>query len=331
MDWGAVFSNSALELISPTTAAYAIAALGLAIHFGYTGLLNFGQAGFMLLGAYGFAIPAIEFDAPVWVSVLTGIGLSVIFALILGIPTLRLRADYLAIVTIAAAEILRLTVTSGALQDFTGSANGLGQFQQNINALNPFPASVGGETRYGFGPFIFDQRQWFFLVIAWICVAILAFVTWLLMRSPWGRVLKGIREDEDAVRSLGKNVYSYKMQSLILGGVYGTIAGMLFVLPRAVVPSYFQPSLTFFVYAILLLGGAATILGPIAGSMIFWVLISFFSGFTARAVEAGWLPFMSDVQAGQLRFILVGIAIMLIVIYRPQGIFGNKKELSFVK
>ena len=121
------------------------------------------------------------------------------------------------------------------------------------------------------------------------------------------------------------------MQSLILGGVYGTLAGMMFVLPRAVVPGYFQPSLTFFIYAILLLGGAATIFGPIVGSMIFWVLISLFSGFMARAVEAGWLPFMSQVQAGQLRFILVGVAIMLIVIYRPQGIFGNKKELSFVK
>jgi neutral amino acid transport system permease protein len=160
---------------------------------------------------------------------------------------------------------------------------------------------------------------------------VFAVITWLIMRSPWGRVIKGIREDEDAVRALGKNVYSYKMQSLILGGVYGTLAGMIFILPRSVVPANYQTSLTFFIYAILLLGGAATILGPVIGSMIFWVLLSFFSGFVARAVEAGWLPFMSQVQAGQLRFILVGVAIMLIVIFRPQGIFGNKKELAFVK
>jgi branched-chain amino acid transport system permease protein len=155
--------------------------------------------------------------------------------------------------------------------------------------------------------------------------------TWQIMRSPWGRVIKGIREDEDAVRALGKNVYSYKMQSLILGGVYGTIAGMIFALPRAVVPSNYQTSLTFFIYAILLLGGAATIFGPVVGAMIFWVLLSFFSGFISRAVEAGWLPFMTSIQAGQLRFIVVGVAIMLIVIFRPQGIFGNKKELAFVK
>jgi neutral amino acid transport system permease protein len=102
-------------------------------------------------------------------------------------------------------------------------------------------------------------------------------------------------------------------------------------MPRAVVPSYFQPTLTFFIYAILLLGGAATILGPILGSIVFWVLLSFFSGFVARAVEAGWLPFMTQVQAGQLRLILVGVAIMLIVVFMPQGILGNKKELAFVK
>ncbi|RXZ87621.1 branched-chain amino acid ABC transporter permease [Agromyces atrinae] len=326
MDWGAIFGNAAVELISPTTAAYALAALGLAIHFGYTGLLNFGQAGFMLLGAYGYAIPALKLGWPVWACILVALSASVIFALILGIPTLRLRADYLAIVTIAAAEVLRLIFTTNTFAPVTGSANGLSEYQTGILAFNPFPPG-----RYGFGPWVFDNRVWFFLVIAWVLVIIFAIFTWLLMRSPWGRVLKGIREDEDAVRSLGKNVYAYKMQSLILGGVFGTVAGMLFVLPRAVVPSYFQPSLTFFIYAILLLGGAATILGPILGSIVFWVLLSFFSGFIARAVEAGWLPFMTQVQAGQLRFILVGLAIMLIVVFMPQGLLGNKKELAFVK
>ncbi|NYD66828.1 branched-chain amino acid transport system permease protein [Agromyces atrinae] len=326
IDWGAIFGNAAVELISPTTAAYALAALGLAIHFGYTGLLNFGQAGFMLLGAYGYAIPALKLGWPVWACILVALSASVIFALILGIPTLRLRADYLAIVTIAAAEVLRLIFTTNTFAPVTGSANGLSEYQTGILAFNPFPPG-----RYGFGPWVFDNRVWFFLVIAWVLVIIFAIFTWLLMRSPWGRVLKGIREDEDAVRSLGKNVYAYKMQSLILGGVFGTVAGMLFVLPRAVVPSYFQPSLTFFIYAILLLGGAATILGPILGSIVFWVLLSFFSGFIARAVEAGWLPFMTQVQAGQLRFILVGLAIMLIVVFMPQGLLGNKKELAFVK
>ncbi|MFT2815288.1 branched-chain amino acid ABC transporter permease [Leifsonia sp. A12D58] len=326
MDWGAIFNNAAVELISPTTAAYALAALGLAVHFGYTGLLNFGQAGFMALGAYGYAISILTFGFPVWGAVLVGIGASVIFALILGIPTLRLRADYLAIVTIAAAEIVRLLFTTNTFERVTGSANGLSGYKDGFAALNPIP-----DGTYGIGPFTYNAYDWWLRIVAWTIVILACLFTWQLMRSPWGRVIKGIREDEDAVRALGKNVYSYKMQSLILGGVYGTIAGMIFILPRAVVPSNYQTSLTFFVYAILLLGGAATILGPVIGSMIFWVLLSFFSGFIARAVEAGWLPFMTSIQAGQLRFILVGFAIMLIVIFRPQGIFGNKKELAFVK
>ncbi len=326
IDWIAIFSNAAQELISPTTAAYALAALGLAIHFGYTGLLNFGQAGFIALGAYGYAISTLSFGFPVWASVLVGVGASVIFALILGIPTLRLRADYLAIVTIAAAEILRLIFTTNTFDALTGSASGLQGYKDGFAALNPIPPGT-----YGFGPFTYNAYDWWIRIVGWTLVVVFALLTWLIMRSPWGRVIKGIREDEDAVRALGKNVYSYKMQSLILGGVYGTLAGMVFIMPRAVVPANYQTSLTFFIYAILLLGGAATILGPIIGSMIFWVLLSFFSGFIARAVEAGWLPFMSQVQAGQLRFILVGVAIMLIVIFMPQGIFGNKKELAFVK
>lgn len=326
IDWIAIFSNAAQELISPTTAAYALAALGLAIHFGYTGLLNFGQAGFIALGAYGYAISTLSFGFPVWAAVLVGVGASVIFALILGIPTLRLRADYLAIVTIAAAEILRLIFTTNTFDAITGSASGLQGYKDGFAALNPIPPGT-----YGFGPFTYNAYDWWIRIVGWALVVIFAVITWLIMRSPWGRVIKGIREDEDAVRALGKNVYSYKMQSLILGGVYGTLAGMIFIMPRAVVPANYQTSLTFFIYAILLLGGAATILGPIVGAMIFWVLLSFFSGFISRAVEAGWLPFMSQVQAGQLRFILVGVAIMLIVIFMPQGIFGNKKELAFVK
>ena len=326
MDWGSILGNAAGELISPTTAAYALAALGLAVHFGYTGLLNFGQAGFMALGAYGYAISTLSFGFPVWAAMLVGIGASVIFALVLGIPTLRLRADYLAIVTIAAAEIVRLLFTTNTFEPITGSANGLSGYKGGFADLNPIP-----EGTYGFGPFEYNAYDWWLRIVAWAIVILACLFTWQIMRSPWGRVIKGIREDEDAVRALGKNVYFYKMQSLILGGVFGTIAGMIFVLPRAVVPSNYQTSLTFFVYAILLLGGAATILGPVIGSMIFWVLLSFFSGFIARAVEAGWIPFMSSIQAGQLRFILVGVAIMLIVIFRPQGIFGNKKELAFVK
>ena len=124
MDWSRILTNVAGEIFAPTTAAYALGAIGLNIHFGLTGLLNMGQAGFMLLGAYGFAIATIA-GWPLWAAVLVAMAAAAVFALILGIPTLKLRGDYLAIVTIAAAEIVRLVGRSTALTEITGASSGL--------------------------------------------------------------------------------------------------------------------------------------------------------------------------------------------------------------
>jgi neutral amino acid transport system permease protein len=326
MDWGQILSNTVVWLISPESIAYGLAALGLAVHFGYTGLLNFGQAGFMAIGAYSYAISILSFGLPWWVGILIGIVASTVFAFILGIPTLRLRADYLAIVTIAAAEIVRLLFTTQVFDEFTNSADGLGNYHQGFRDANPIP-----EGTYGFGPFTFNENGWWVRIFGIALLVIAALIVWLIMRSPWGRVLKGIREDEDAVRALGKNVFSYKMQSLVIGGAFGALGGVVLALPSAVVPSVYVTSLTFFLYTILLLGGAATVFGPIVGSIVFWVIMAFLSNVLPALVNVGALPFMNTIQASTLRFILVGAALMLIVIFRPQGIFGNKKELTFVK
>jgi branched-chain amino acid transport system permease protein len=151
------------------------------------------------------------------------------------------------------------------------------------------------------------------------------------MRSPWGRVLKAIREDEDAVRSLGKNVYSYKMQSLVLGGVLGSLAGFILALGRAAVqPDSFGTETTFFAYTVLILGGAARVFGPVIGAMIFWLVLSLTDNMLNQAVDNGVISasVMNNTQVGQVRFMLVGIALMLLMIYRPQGIFGDKRELA---
>ncbi|WP_426998596.1 branched-chain amino acid ABC transporter permease [Pseudarthrobacter sp. N5] len=321
MDFGFILSSAAGELFSPTTAAYALAALGLAVHFGYSGLLNFGQAGFMAVGAYGFAVSTLTFHVPFFVALLISVACSAVFALLLGIPTLRLRADYLAIVTIAAAEIVRYIVTTNQLTAVTGSANGLAAFEGGFYSMNPFPeGSYMG----------MNNRDFFIRIAGWGLVAVCCVLVWLLMRSPWGRVLKGIREDENAVRSLGKNVYSYKMQALIIGGVLGALAGMIFTLPRgAVQPANYGTELTFFLYTCLLLGGLATVLGPVIGAMIFWVVLSLTQSLLFGLIESGTVTWLTTVQAGQLRFIFVGIALMLLMVFRPQGVFGNKKELAF--
>ena len=322
MDFGNIFLLALGEFATPTTAAYALAALGLAVHFGYSGLLNFGQAGFMAVGAYGFAISTLSFKAPFVVALIVALLCAVVFALLLGIPTLRLRADYLAIVTIAAAEIIRYIVTTNTLFKVTGSADGLSSFQREFDSFNPFPPGT-----YIFG---WSERDLYVRIVSWLVVVLCAVTIWLLMRSPWGRVLKGIREDENAVRSLGKNVYAYKMQALVIGGLLGALAGLVFTLPRgSVQPANYSTDLTFFLWTVLLLGGMSTVLGPIVGAMIFWVVLSLTQSMLAGLIESGAVTFISTVQAGQLRFILVGIALMLLMIYRPQGVFGNKKELAF--
>jgi ABC-type branched-subunit amino acid transport system permease subunit len=336
-----VLLGSLGNLISAESAAYALAAIGLGIHFGYAGLLNFGQAGFMAIGAYGFAIftrfvdPTTQFGWPPALSLVAGILVavlcSVVFALILGIPTLRLRGDYLAIVTIASAEIVRFVARTQDLTEVTGGSQGIRgtDYKGDVNAANPF-AGDGFLSGLAVGPLesLGTNNGWYTL-LSWILVIVAVVLVWGLMRSPWGRVIKGIREDEDAVRSLGKNVYSYKMQALVLGGVMGAIAGILFIFPRAVQPDSFATTLTFNVWTALLLGGAATVLGPVLGGVLFWFLLSFVRGLIGELHGLGLFGTMSASQAGQLAFVAVGVALVVLVIFRPQGIMGNKKELSF--
>ena len=328
MDWSSILSNTAAALFGIPTIAYALAALGLALHFGFGGLLNFGIAGFMAIGAYGYVISSLSFGWPWYIGMLVGVGGSVIFAIILGVPTLRLRGDYLAIVTIAAAEILRLLFLTTAFDDYTGSADGLSGYHTSFRDTNPFKDIEG---TVGFGPWQYNATELWNLTFALIILVVVIILLWALVRSPWGRVIKGIREDEDAVRALGKNVFAYKMQALIIGGVFGALGGIVLALPSAVNPGVYVTSLTFFVWTALLLGGAATIFGPVLGSLFYWVIMTFLGSALPALAESGALGFISSQQASVIRFILVGVGLMLLVIYRPQGIMGDKRELTFVK
>jgi neutral amino acid transport system permease protein len=326
MDWANIAENALRASIGLDTVIYALAAIGLNVHFGYTGLLNFGQAAFLGVAAYGVAITVAIAGLPFWLGILVGLAGAVVLALLLGIPTLRLRADYLAIVTIAAAEIFRLFMRSASLRNQTGGSSGLSNFSQGFYDLNPL--SPGS---YGFGWFTFNARDSWVLLVGWSLIVLSCLVVWLLMRSPWGRVIRSIREDEQAVRSLGKNVYAYKMQSLVIGGVLGSLAGFMLALGRASVqPDLYSTALTFFAYTVLILGGAARVLGPVVGAAVFWVVLSLTDNVLNQAISAGYISssIMSTVQVGQVRFILVGVALMLLMIYRPQGIFGDRKELA---
>jgi ABC-type branched-subunit amino acid transport system permease subunit len=383
----AILNGMLREAISPQTAAVAVAAIGLNIHFGFTGLINIGQSAFMLLGAYGFAI-SIGHGIPLVVAVLIGFAAALVFAIVLGAPTLKLRGDYLAIVTISAAEIIRYVGRSSLLTDFTGAAQGLqgksyrdpftnlsffGNGNLTISEFNYLDvaggaawlrvvlwlvtlglvvlavvlargsALTGAVKRLAVGVlavlavallfFLFPANYqstgvngWWVRFIAWLIVGASLLVVFLLVRSPWGRLLRGIREDEDAIRSLGKNVFAIKMQALIIGGMFGALGGMLYVLPSSVQPDSMGRSLTFFCYTALLIGGAATIFGPVLGSIIFYS-----ARIMIKGIANGYVPdsIMNGQQTEQFSYIVVGVALMLIVIFRPQGILGDKRELRF--
>ena len=208
MDIMNVVENTLAQFVGLNACYYAIAAIGLNVQFGYTGLLNFGQAAFMAAGAYGLGQTVSVMGISMWWGIGLGIVYSIFLGLLMGVPTLRLRADYLAIVTIAVAEVVRLTVRSVWVRDVFGGTDGLKDFAKSFQQVGADLGIEPGQT-YGWWAFKFSGQRLWVLIVGWSLVAIFGFVVWLLMRSPWGRVLKAIREDEEAVRSLGKNVYSY--------------------------------------------------------------------------------------------------------------------------
>ena len=383
------------EAISPQTAAVAIAVIGLNLHFGYTGLLNIGQAAFMLLGAYGFAI-MVDQGQSMWLGVLVGFALAFVFALVLGVPTLKLRGDYLAIVTISAAEIIRYvgrSVNVDWLFNLTGGAQGIpgSHYKPPFTDLSFFGSGnttlfefnytdvAGGSVlvrlvgwlvvvgliwlliRIARGRTTLDgaarsvavvgllvltvfmcfflvptgQRNtgangWWFTFVAWALAGLCSLLLLGLTRSPWGRALRGVREDEDAMRSLGKNVFAIKMQALVIGGLFGALGGIMYALPSSVQPDSMGRSLTFFCYTALLLGGAATIWGPVLGSLVFYVGRIFIIAVANTYLSSDqYINIMNGQQTSQFAFIVVGVALMLLVIFRPQGILGDKRELRF--
>ena len=330
MDWKSIVLLTASGSIGPLAVQYVLAAQGLNVHYGYTGLFNFGQAGFMAVGAYGVAIASASssaggFGLPLWVGLIAALLAAVVLALLMGLPTLRLRGDYLAIVTIAASEIIRLVLRSEASESFSGGNSGINGFALTFYDANPFKNS----KRYEWGPFTYLGKDLWIMLVGWLVVAAFALLTFVLMRSPWGRVMRSIRENEDAVRSLGKNVQGYKMQSLVLGGVMGAAGGVILALfQNLALPDDFVTRTTFISYAALILGGAARVMGPVVGGVIWYGVFAFLTNLVTQAKKAGYFPASVENNASVLPFVFLGVALMLLVVFRPQGIFGDRREVE---
>jgi neutral amino acid transport system permease protein len=394
MDWNNILTATLSAFFGVNAMYFAISAIGLNVQFGYAGLLNFGQAGFMACGAYAVGMTAHYYHISFWWGIPIAIGYALVFGLIMGVPTLRLRADYLAIVTIALAECLRLIMRSVTFKKYFGGSDGINQFGGAFVDLTPFDPSGkytlwpfdsrnstlftvvllatfalsavllgrmiaekwAGEERSGlstkwaiasavlFALILLAVKQTEYdglsfksLVVGWVVAALVGVFVFMLMRSPWGRVIKGIREDEDAVRSLGKNVYSYKMQALLLGGVIATFSGIMFSLSRgSVQPDNYSRDVTFYVLTALVLGGLAKVSGSIVGPMLFWGILQFVDVFLNELTKS-WGGTVSifgvDIitessHIGVYVQVVIGLMLVFLMVFRPQGLFGNRKEMA---
>ncbi|MBR8832136.1 MAG: hypothetical protein N5P05_002416 [Chroococcopsis gigantea SAG 12.99] len=351
------------------TALYAIFALGLNLQWGFTGLINFGHVAFATIGAYTTAILTLQ-GVPIAIAAIIGAALASLLGLLIGTSTLRLREDYLAIVTIGVSELIRLValneewLTKGAfgvqryplpldiepniivklliIAVFTGVA--IFAFWQLWRAFGKGLRS-SSETKGGNKFVIIWAALAGFLVLGLyinglialsdynykgglmvVSLVILALVYGgleFIAHSPWGRILKAIREDEEIPRALGKNVFWYKLQSLMLGGAIAGLSGALLAWQLTTIyPTNFEPLLTFNAWIIVILGGSGNNAGTLLGALIFWT----YDSLTRFALP--YFKIMNDSQAGSFRIMVIGLILMVLMVWRPQGILGNKDELT---
>jgi ABC-type branched-subunit amino acid transport system permease subunit len=316
----ALVSGEFWAFVGVVAGIYTILALGLQLQFGLTGLLNFGQVAFMAIGAYTMAILVVKEGMSMWLAAGLAIAAAATAGLLLGIPSLRLRADYFAIVTIAFSEIVRYVATNE--QSLTGGSQGtiaLGNVTQaaQYNAQwENFQARVGGWLHIG-------SKDVTMLLLVWATAVVLLTVTWLAVRTPWGRVLRAIREDEDAAASLGKNVLVYKLQVLALGSALAGVAGLFYAWQFSFFsPDDFQPLLTFFAWMIVILGGLGRIWAVPVGAAVFGFLFA-----ATRFLDFQPLSSLDSADRAYVRLIVIGLVIIGLVVFRPQGILGRREEM----
>ena len=305
---------SYLAFFSTMAAIFAIAVLGLNLHWGYTGLFNGGVVAFFGAGAYGTMILGGRADAtvlggfglPFLVALAGGVVLAGMLAWIVGLLTVRLRHDYLAISTFGVAIAFE-SLTRNA-EWLTGGARGLRGFPR------PFEAAVGNNFVYGL----------LFLAFVLLVLVLVYIGLERLVRSPFGRALRAIREDETAARSLGKNPTRLRLTSFVIGSMIMGVAGGLYVSFYAFVsPQDLAPILTFQIWAMLIVGGAGNNRGAILGAFLIWAAWTA-SGF----LLARHAPVAMQIYTGSVQYILIGSVIVGMLLWRPQGLLPERLETS---
>jgi branched-chain amino acid transport system permease protein len=291
-----------------------ILTLGLNLQWGFTGLFNAGVAGFYAIGAYTHAILTAapqpqyigNFGLPWIVGVLAAMLVTALASLLIGLITIRLRGDFLAIASFGIAILIQLLTLN--LEPLTGGSQGLSRIPKPLSAWFSDPL----------------HYNLFYLVLM---LAVVLAVYWALERilgSPWGRVLRAIREDEVAAQSLGKSVLRFRLEAFVLGSTLMGLAGALYVsFIGFVSPFDFLPILTFQVWAMLIVGGSGNNRGAMLGALVVWGIWAA-SGVTVSKL----VPPSHAAQGAAIQVILIGVVLVLMLLYRPRGLIGERAIVS---
>ena len=278
---------------------YALLALSLNLVWGGIGLVNLGLAGFFAVGAYASAL-ATGAGMPVLIGWGAALIVGAVVGLVVTFATVRLRDDYLAIVTLGFAEVIRLIALNERW--LTKGADGI----SGIKA--PLKAELGGQ---GF--------MLFYLAMVTLIVLLVSALLSRLDRSPFGRAMKAIREDQQLASFAGKNILRFKLQAFALSAAIAALAGALYAHFQSYIsPDHFQPLITIYIFLAVTAGGVGRTGGAVLGAYLVVIFLE------ATRFMTQWLPGLQPVQLASLREILVGVALILVLHVRPEGILPER-------
>jgi ABC-type branched-chain amino acid transport system, permease component len=304
--------SSMLFVVLKKGAIYALVAVSMNLLNGFTGLFSLGQAGFMLIGAYTYAIftipvaarnsvyqyfngGIIKFVIPVPVAILMAGIAAAIFAFLIGLPVLKLKSDYLAIATLGFAEIIRAFFQWDKLGPITNSSNLLRRFPSFDSVVYPF-------------------------IVAGICIAVIV----LLINSSYGRAFKAIRDDEIAAEAMGINLAMHKQLSFVISSFFAGIGGaMLAMFQTTVQASAFKSSMTYEILLIVVIGGIGSVTGSILSSFLFIACSEWWLRFLDNATYIG--SFQVPLLSPGFRKVVFSVIIMIIVLFYNKGIMGSRE------